>query len=331
MYYNEDCIVGAKLHLKDKSVDLIITDPPFAIDGDKLHKHYNRNEANVIVGYVEIPKNEYKDFSINWTQQAHRVLKDDGAMYVVSGWSNLLDILLALEHNNFEIINHMIWKYNFGVNTTKKYVTSHYHILYCKKQNRKKTKFNTHCRFGPNEKNGNGGSALYSDLEDVWIINREYQSGKTKNKNQLPKELLKKIILYSSDENDLICDFFLGSFSTAKVAKSLNRNSIGFEINPIAFNYQINQLEKIEYGDMLINLKKPEENLYFNQGKSWSKDETNNLMNRYNDMKMKRITNKKAFEILSEEFGRGRFSILNIIKKHKDNHSKTKTSVQKTL
>lgn len=331
MYYNEDCIVGADKYLKDKSVDLIITDPPFAINGDELHKHYNRNEVNVIDGYVEIPKDEYKDFSINWIQQAHRVLKDDGAMYVVSGWSNLLDILLALEQNKFEIINHIIWKYNFGVYTKKKYVTSHYHILYCKKQNSKKTKFNTHCRFGPNEKNGNGGSAIYSDLEDVWIINREYQTGKTKNKNQLPKELLKKLILYSSDEDDLICDFFLGSFSTAKVAKALNRNSTGFEINPIAFNYQIDQLEKIERGDISKNLKKPESNIYFNQGKSWSEDEINNLMKRYNDIKKKRVTDKQTIEILSKEFGRGRFSILNIIKKHKDNYLKTKISVQKTL
>ncbi|MBW6471253.1 MAG: site-specific DNA-methyltransferase, partial [Methanosarcinaceae archaeon] len=64
MYYNEDCISGSKMHLKDGTVDLIITDPPFAISGDKLHKHYNRDEKHVIDGYVEIPKDQYMDFSI---------------------------------------------------------------------------------------------------------------------------------------------------------------------------------------------------------------------------------------------------------------------------
>ena len=319
MYYNEDCVSGSKKHLKDESVDLIITDPPFAISGDKLHKHYNRDEIHVIDGYVEIPKDQYMDFSIDWIAQAHRILKDDGSMYIVSGWSNLLDILLALEQNQFEIINHIIWKYNFGVYTKKKYVTSHYHILYCKKQNNKKVKFNTHCRFGPSEKMENGGSALYSDLEDVWIINREYKQGKTKNKNQLPKELLKKMILYSSDENDLICDLFLGSFSTAKVAKALNRNSTGFEINSEAFDHQIGKIDIIEAGCMLKDLKIPESNIYFNQGKSWSKEDIESLLTRYNALKKEKLSDKKSFEILSKEFGRGRFSILNVVKANKGN------------
>jgi len=329
MYYNEDCIEGANKYLKDRSIDLIITDPPFAINGDELHKHYNRDESNVVNGYVEIPLDKYRDFSFLWIQQAHRVLKDEGTIYIVSGWTNLLDILLALEQNEFEIINHIIWKYNFGVFTKNKYVTSHYHILYCKKQNNKKIKFNTYCRFSPSEKNDKGGSALYCDMEDVWVINREYQPGKIKNKNQLPIELLKKMILYSSDENDIICDFFLGSFSTAKVAKGLNRNSTGFEINKIAFDYQIQQLNEIERGFMLKDLKKPDDNMLFNQGKPWSEDEILNLVNRYNMIKKNGNSDKEAFEVLSKEFGRGRFSLLNILKEYK--HSDTKKYIQKNI
>ncbi|MGP8337184.1 MAG: DNA-methyltransferase [Methanosarcinaceae archaeon] len=317
MYYNEDCKPGSKKHLKNGTIDLIITDPPFAISGDKLHKHYNRDEKHVIDGYIEIPVEQYRDFSIDWIAQAHRILKDDGSMYIVSGWSNLSDILLALEQNKFDIINHIIWKYNFGVYTKKKYVTSHYHILYCKKQNNKKVKFNTHCRFGPSEKTENNRSALYSDMEDVWIINREYKHGKTRNKNQLPKELLKKMILYSSDENDLICDLFLGSFSTAKVAKALNRNSTGFEINREAFDHQINKIERIERGCMLKDLIIPESNIYFNQGKPWSEEDIENLLTRYDILKKERFSDKVSFDILSGEFGRGRFSILNTIKAHK--------------
>lgn len=321
MYYNEDCISGSKKYMKNGTIDLIITDPPFAISGDKLNKHYNRDEKYVINGYIEIPVDKYKEFSIDWIAQAHRILKDDGSMYIVSGWSNLSDILVALEQNKFKIINHIIWKYNFGVYTQKKYVTSHYHILYCKKQNNKKVKFNTHCRFGPSEKTENNGSALYSDLEDVWIINREYKQGKTKNKNQLPKELLKKMILYSSDENDMICDLFLGSFSTAKVAIALNRNSTGFEINSKAFNCQIDKIKTIERGCMLKDLKIPDSNNYFNQGKLWSEEDIENLLTRYDVLKKERFSDKGSFEILSREFGRGRFSILNIIKSRKGKNS----------
>ncbi len=48
MFYNIDCIEGAKKYLKDNSIDLIITDPPYGIEGDKLHSHYNRDESKVI-------------------------------------------------------------------------------------------------------------------------------------------------------------------------------------------------------------------------------------------------------------------------------------------
>ena len=54
MFYNCDCIEGAKKFLNDNSVDLIISDPPYGIAGDKLHKHYNRNESYVLNGYVEV-------------------------------------------------------------------------------------------------------------------------------------------------------------------------------------------------------------------------------------------------------------------------------------
>jgi len=225
--YNKDCITGAKEKIKDNSIDLIITDPPYGIAGDKLDKHYHRKESNVIEGYVDIPKSEYYQFSVAWIKEAERVLRPGGSLYVVSGYSNLIDILNALKQTKFEEINHIIWKYNFGVYTSKKYVSSHYHILYYVKPGGKVT-FNTHSRFGPQEKEENGGSKNYRDREDVWIINREYKPGEVKNKNELPNELLIKMMQYSSNENDLIADFFLGGFSTAKVALGLNRRVIGF-------------------------------------------------------------------------------------------------------
>jgi len=232
-----DCILGAKTHIESNSVDLIITDPPYGIEGDKLDKaHYNRNEKYVIEGYVEIPSSEYPSFSIQWINEAERVLKPGGSMYIISGHTNLIDILNALKNTNLKPINHLIWKYNFGVYTKKKYVASHSHILFYTKKGNPHT-FNTFCRFGANERTREGRSLNYADREDVWIINKEYKPGQMKNQNQLPNRLLTKLIEYSSNEGDLVCDFFLGSFSTAKAARSLNRRSIGFEINKNAFDY----------------------------------------------------------------------------------------------
>ena len=252
MFYNIDCIEGSKKYLKDNSVDLIITDPPFGIEGDKLHSLYNRNESNVIEGYVEIPIEEYPQFTQKWINEAERVLKPGGSIYIISGYTNLVHILNSLNNTSLKQLNHIIWKYNFGVFTKNKFITSHYHILLYVKPGKKHT-FNTEAFYSLYQKDDKGLNLNYKDREDVWIINREYKKNQVKNKNELPKNLLKKMILYSSNPDDLVCDFFLGSFSTAKVAIALGRNACGFEINEKAFNYQIKEIQKIKKGEWLNN------------------------------------------------------------------------------
>jgi site-specific DNA-methyltransferase (adenine-specific) len=127
--------------LPDECIDLIITDPPFAIDFKAKRSNYNRDKTKVLEGYNEIPKEKYYEFSLNWIRQAYRILKRTGSMFVFSGWTNLKDILNALDEVGFITINHIIWKYQFGVFTKRKFVTSHYHILFVAKDE-EKYKFN---------------------------------------------------------------------------------------------------------------------------------------------------------------------------------------------
>jgi site-specific DNA-methyltransferase (adenine-specific) len=311
MFYNEDCIEGAKKHLEDNSVDLIITDPPYGISGDTLHKHYNRNEEHVLDGYIEIPQKEYPSFSKQWIQQAARVLRPGGSIYIVSGYTNLRHILNALSETNLEEVNHIIWKYNFGVFTKKKYISSHYHILYYVKPGRKPV-FNTHCRFSDSEKDENG-SLNYRDREDVWVINREYKPGQIKNKNELPAQLLIKIMQYSSNPGDLVCDFFLGSFSTAKVAIGLDRRATGFEKSKFAFDYQIKQVKKIVPGSLLATLRTPPQNAYYNQGKPITDEERRFIVKEYQSLRRCGNQKKEAIGKLTDKSGRGYWSLLKII------------------
>ena len=244
-FYNQCCIQGAKDKIKNNSIDLIITDPPYAIEGDKLDRHYNRKEENVLNGYIEIPKEEYYEFSYQWIKEAERVLKENGSIYIISGYTNLGDILNVLKETSLKLINHIIWKYNFGVYTKRKYVSSHYHILYYTKSQNYKHIFNTYAYYREGERDIKNKSLNYADREDVWIINREYQTNKIKNKNQLPTKLLQKMINYSSNEDDIICDFFAGSFSTAKESIKLKRNAVGFELNKEAYDYQTKQMKEL--------------------------------------------------------------------------------------
>ncbi|GHU34200.1 hypothetical protein FACS1894166_11290 [Bacilli bacterium] len=125
--------------------------------------------------------------------------------------------------NHFRVINHLIWKYNFGVYTSQKYVSSHYHILYCCK-NDGKPYFNKYAYHNEQHSIGSG-SAIYNDLQDVIVINREYKPNTIKNCNQLPSKLVEKLIKHSSKKGDVVLDIFSGGFTTEFAALKLHRKA----------------------------------------------------------------------------------------------------------
>ena len=81
----------------DGAVDLIVTDPPFAIDFKAQRLNYNRTGSNVLEGYQEIPEEEYGEFTKRWIAEAERVLAPTGSMYIFSGWNRLRDILEGID------------------------------------------------------------------------------------------------------------------------------------------------------------------------------------------------------------------------------------------
>lgn len=239
--YNQDCTVGMR-DLPSNSVDLVITDPPFAIEFKAHRGNYNHKNKNVLEGYNEIPSDKYLDFTMDWMREAHRLLKDSGSMFVFSGWNNLKDVLIAIDEFNFTTINHITWKYQFGVVCKRKFVTSHYHCLYvCKNDSLRK--FFNDSRFGKGDNSDNGGSLRYQDMEDVWLINREYWKDEIKTPTKLPSELIKKILQYASEAGDVILDPFLGSGQVAVISKMLGRNYIGYEIVKEYYEFAKERLE----------------------------------------------------------------------------------------
>ena len=315
-----DCVLGARKLLPDNSIDLIICDPPYGIDGDKLDRHYNRDESKVLSGYIEAPKDYFK-FSCDWILEAERVLSKRGSMYIVSGYSHLKDILCALDKTKLNLVNHLIWKFNFGVFTKNKYVSSHYHILFLTKS--KQYTFNTNCRFSSDEKTDRGRSLSYMDREDVFIINRENHPNEIKNKNQLPHALLSKLIAYSSNVGDTVCDFFLGSFGTAQVANEMGRHACGFELNEEAYKFGIEKMNLVSFGSK--NETKKNENPYHNQGKRLTESEIDDIWCFYFDqIAANKISKKDAIAMASKKFGRGIFSIKNIIKRRESKNQNGK-------
>ena len=71
--------------LPDGAVDLVITDPPFAIDFRAARNNYHRTGSRVIKGYREVSPEDYPEFTRSWMAQAYRVLSPTGSLYVFSG------------------------------------------------------------------------------------------------------------------------------------------------------------------------------------------------------------------------------------------------------
>ena len=315
-YYNGDCVEGCREHVVSGSVDLVVTDPPYGIGGDRLHKHYNRDEGHVVDGYVEVPMGEYYEFSRRWVAEAARILRPNGCLYIVSGYTNLWHILDALRETDLQEVNHLIWRYNFGVYTKRKFVSSHYHVLFYERPGPGRRTFNVESRFGLQERDGLGGSLNYQDREDVWVINREYKPGQEKNKNELPTALLQKMIQYSSNEDDLVCDMFMGGFSTARVAVGLNRRFVGFELSKGIFDRRAEAMGDVEVGGMLEGLRMPGGGTLANQGKPWSDEEVTRVIGRFGTLTGEGRSKAEAVRILVGEMGRGRFAIEKVLKRH---------------
>lgn len=228
--YN-DCVRGMQQYISDNTIDLIFTDPPYGIKGDHLDQHYKRDESYVVPGYCDVPLDQYAQFSAEWITECARVLRPGGSMYIVSGYTNLHHILNALHATALREVNHIIAKYSFGVATTRKYVSSHYHILFWEKPARgpQQRTFNTHCRFTNTKQS-------YHDRLSVQDMQREYKPKQIKNKNQLSENFVEKFILYSSQPGDTVLDCFAGSLSTGRAAVKHGRNFVGFELNRAAYD-----------------------------------------------------------------------------------------------
>lgn len=221
--------------LPDESVDMVLTDPPFAIKSNGKAQNYNRKAENVVDSYAEITIDEYYSFLKRLCDESYRVLKEHGALWIVSGWTNLDVVMKAVKDAGFFIQNHLIWKYNFGVFTVKQFVTSHYHILFCVK-NPKKYFFHK----------------FYWYPEDVLLINREYQRGGKKTPNKLPKALVQRLLLFGSKENDVILDMCAGSGTTLYVAKMMKRRFIGMEIIEDIYFIAKENIDRVEWGNLEI-------------------------------------------------------------------------------
>ena len=253
MVYKGNCIDIMRDHIEPGTIDLIYADPPFNLSGKGLNLKNNKTGGP----FYEMNKDwdvwtydDYINFTYEWIKESYRVLKSNGSLYISCTMHNIGEILWTAKKLGFKVNNILTWyKTNSMPNITKRTFThsTEYVCWFVKGPN---WKFNYNQLKVLNEhKTKDGKTKQMKDFID--FVELPILQGKERVKNadgraahptQKPEKLLEIIITASSDEGDIVLDPFLGSGTTAVVAKRLGRQWIGIESNKEYVTMAINRI-----------------------------------------------------------------------------------------
>jgi site-specific DNA-methyltransferase (adenine-specific) len=208
--------------MPDKSISLIVTDPPY-----NLNKDYGNNKDNLEFA-------EYLKFSKRWLSEAYRILKDDGSLYIFMGMKYISYIYTILEQDLCMYFNSWItWYYTQGIGKTKGFSPRHDDILMFTKHQKKFT-FNLDDIRVPQKFYRSINNMRGANPGNVWEFSHMHYCNKNRQNHptQKPEALYERMILASSNEGDTILDPFVGSGTLLRVCQQTNRKGIGIDINP---------------------------------------------------------------------------------------------------
>ena len=216
--YQGDCL-EVMSGIKDKSVDLIVTDPPYLMDYQS-----NRRKKEDRFDKIKNDKGNYMLIQ-DYLEECHRIMKDNTAIYCFCSWHNI-DFFKNEFEKYFKLKNILVWnKNNHGTGDLKgSYAPKHEFILF-----------------------GHKGRTLLREKRIADVIDcPKISSNKLTHPTEKPQDLLEIFIKQSSDEGSIIFDGFMGTGSCGIVAKKLNRKFIGIELDEKYFNIAKNRLENIK-------------------------------------------------------------------------------------
>ncbi len=263
-----DCISGMQ-SLPDNSIDLAFADPPFNI-GYEYDVYHDRQGDR-----------EYLDWSKQWLTGVKRLLKPHGTLWIAIGDEYAAELkVLATRQLGLICRNWIIWYYTFGMNCRTKFSRPHPHLLYLVR-NPKRFTFNASdpaVRVPSGRQRDGDGRAhpdgripddtwilrpsdvdgLFSQNDDTWHIprvNGTFRERQGWHGCQMPEQLLGRIIRACSNPGDIVLDPFLGSGTTAVVARKLARRFLGFELSPEYAANAKRRVASVHEGDPLAGGK----------------------------------------------------------------------------
>ena len=247
--------------IPDKTFDLVFADPPYNMQiGEKL-KRPDDSKVNGVNDKWDQFLNfkHYDDFCKDWLRECKRVLKDNGSIWVIGTYHNIFRLGYHLQNLNYWILNDVIWRKNNPMPNFKgtRFTNAHETLIWASKNKKSKYTFTYQSL-----------KCLNDDLQmrSDWMLpicngkERLKKDGKKVHSTQKPEALIHRIILATTNKGDLIFDPFLGTGTTAVVAKKLGRQYFGIEKDKkyfLAAYQRINKTNiiKDDYLDTLQNNK----------------------------------------------------------------------------
>lgn len=256
-YLNKIFVKSSELmsELPDKSVDLIVTSPPYNIDIQYGNKTKNGKviKSKGLKYEDNKPEEEYRLLLQNVFNECKRVLKDNGSIWIniknrYKDGVVMTPFWIEDIFKDMFLKNLIIWNFDWGGSTNKRFA-NRYEFIFWFTKSKDNYSFNLDDVKIPalNYRPDRYKSQLKNPT-DVWRISMV--SGnfdeRTEHPAQYPEELIERIIRAGSNKGDLILDPFMGSGTTAAVAKKLNRNYVGYEIEKEYYLIAEKRLSNIE-------------------------------------------------------------------------------------
>ena len=218
--------------LPDRSVDLVFADPPYNLQlgGDLLRPDNSKVDA-VDDHWDQFESFQaYDAFTRAWMKACRRVLKDDGALWVIGSYHNIFRVGAALQDLGFWILNDIVWRKANPMPNFKgtRFTNAHETLIWAaKSRGGRRYTFNYDAM-----KMANDELQMRSDWSLPLCTGEERlkdATGAKAHPTQKPEALLHRVILASSKPGDVILDPFFGTGTTGAVARRLGRRWIGIE------------------------------------------------------------------------------------------------------
>jgi modification methylase len=225
-----DCI-AEMARLPDKCVDMIFADPPYNLQlGGELFRPEGGRVDAVDDEWDKFESlTAYDNFTRDWLDQARRILKDDGTIWVIGSYHNIYRVGALLQDADFWILNDIVWRKTNPMPNFRgtRFTNAHETLIWCAKDEKARYTFNYRAM-----------KALNDDLQmrSDWLLpicsggeRVKGDDGLKAHPTQKPEALLYRILLSCTKPGDVVLDPFFGTGTTGAVARRLGRRWIGIE------------------------------------------------------------------------------------------------------